>query len=404
MSFTYRMPSALTPLSSVSPLELVDELVARSSTLRFEGGQDGNGVALIDVRSEGEFQDSGVPHFQNIPVLTNPERHEVGTAYKQRGREEAIELGFRFFEPQRAARIAAWSQAILKSRIQEAWVTCWRGGLRSRLACGFMSEQGLKCRQVSGGTKAIRNRLLETFLPERLPPLWVLSGWTGAGKTELLHEMGRFAVDFEGLAHHRGSSFGAYLGQVQPSQTTFENRLAIELLAASSPPKGAEDPLSKKLSILVEDESARIGKVSLPRTLKAHMYQSRVLILEAPLEERALRVFEGYIREPAEQGGTFEEIRSAMLASLLQIRDRLGGVRFDEARKAIEAAFAQSIAQGIARFEEHQSWIELLLAHYYDRSYRNAFERQPRNIVFRGNRQECREFLREQERKERNSQ
>lgn len=72
--------------------------------------------------------------------------------------------------------------------------------------------------------------MLELF--ERPWPVRLLGGRTGSGKTELLlalQGLGAAVVDLEGLAHHRGSSFGGLGLPEQPSSEHYENRLAAAL-------------------------------------------------------------------------------------------------------------------------------------------------------------------------------
>ena len=47
---------------------------------------------LIDVRSPGEFERAHIPGAISFPIFSNEERAQVGTTYKQKGKEEAIEL------------------------------------------------------------------------------------------------------------------------------------------------------------------------------------------------------------------------------------------------------------------------------------------------------------------------
>ena len=56
----------------------------------------------------------------------------------------------------------------------------------------------------------------------------LIGGCTGNGKTLLVKQHAQ-GIDLEGLAHHRGSSFGRTLTP-QLSQASFENHLAVELL------------------------------------------------------------------------------------------------------------------------------------------------------------------------------
>ena len=44
----------------------------------------------VDVRSESEFSRAHIPGAINIPILNDEDRAEVGTTYKQKGRELRI--------------------------------------------------------------------------------------------------------------------------------------------------------------------------------------------------------------------------------------------------------------------------------------------------------------------------
>jgi tRNA 2-selenouridine synthase len=60
----------------------------------------------------------------------------------------------------------------------------------------------------------------------------LLGGYTGSGKTEILHALrdaGEQIIDLEGLTNHKGSAFGALGQEVQPSTEQFENILSAEL-------------------------------------------------------------------------------------------------------------------------------------------------------------------------------
>ena len=49
--------------------------------------------SIIDVRSPGEFADDHIPGAVNHPVLSDSERAEVGTIYKQDSAFEAKKIG-----------------------------------------------------------------------------------------------------------------------------------------------------------------------------------------------------------------------------------------------------------------------------------------------------------------------
>ncbi|MFM8313989.1 MAG: rhodanese-like domain-containing protein, partial [Deltaproteobacteria bacterium] len=136
---------------------------------------------LLDVRSEGEFQEGHIPGSISGPILTNTERHLVGLTYKQKGQEAAIALGLSLVEKFREERVQQWLQSFPKSIA----VTCWRGGLRSRFASGWLEKVVGNCRdivQITGGYKALRRELLKVIEAPR--EMVVLGGMTGSGKTE----------------------------------------------------------------------------------------------------------------------------------------------------------------------------------------------------------------------------
>ena len=67
---------------------------------------------------------------------------------------------------------------------------------------------------------------------EKKWPLKIIGGKTGSGKTSLLLSLakeGISIIDLEGIANHRGSSFGGINLPKQPSSEHFENMLAEKL-------------------------------------------------------------------------------------------------------------------------------------------------------------------------------
>ena len=66
----------------------VDELLLHSES-----------YPVIDVRSPSEYSHAHVPKAISLPLFTDAERVQVGTAYKQRSREDAIKIGLDYFGP-----------------------------------------------------------------------------------------------------------------------------------------------------------------------------------------------------------------------------------------------------------------------------------------------------------------
>jgi tRNA 2-selenouridine synthase len=338
----------------------------------------GESIPSIDVRSEGEFGLGAIPGFTNQPILNNEERHLIGIEYKQHGQPRAIELGHKLVEPNREVRVASWLRTLGGST---GVVSCWRGGLRSKIAAEWMGAKDAQVSIVTGGYKALRRELLS--LMNSPPPLTVIAGWTGSGKTKLIEDFNGPKLDLEKLAHHRGSCFGDILDvrsglQNQPSQGTFENAIGLSLWNQPGP-------------VIVEDESTRIGSLNIANTLKNKMRDAPVIFVEATILERATNIFEGYISKPFEEGIGIEKIRDYFLSRLHFIHRHLGGKAFEEIRLKISLAFVRGLDP-----KDHIPWIEDLLVQHYDKAYSYSFEKTSRKILFKGSRSACLEFLKDQ--------
>lgn len=291
---------------------------------------------IVDARTPLEFEEDHLPGAVNVPLLTNEERVEIGTLHKQLGplvaRRRGLELTASRF-PAMAAQIgaAAAGRPIL--------AYCWRGGLRSRTVVSILELTGYPAIQLAGGYKAYRAAVSEFFEPFRPPgPLVVVHGMTGIGKTTFLHLISeRFhIVDLEGLACHRGSAFG----EVGIRQTLTQKRFESLLWDAfRTIPPGAP--------VIVEGESRRIGKLSLPGNMYDVMRESAKLWCEASLETRVERLIEEYGRP---------EYREEMAAALLRIRKKLGGEKYEE------------IAGYLERWEL-APFMTVLMRDYYDKVY-----------------------------------
>ncbi len=292
---------------------------------------------LIDVRTPLEFEDDHIPGASNVPLLTNEERVEVGTIYKQVGPVEARRRGLeltchRFYTMvDRIASLAGGRPVV---------VYCWRGGLRSHSVAMLVETCGISARQLVGGYKSFRSHVIDCF--ERCnfsSPLIVMHGMTGTGKTPFINGLNpaQWApIDLEGIACHRGSAFGA-LGLSQDfTQKHFETALwnAFRQLPAGRP-------------IVLEGESQRIGKYSLPGRLYQKMAESCKIWCYASLETRIERLRAEY---------ALPEYREAMMEALERIRKKLGGSRYAELKSSLDGWDVEAIARG-------------LIEGYYDKMY-----------------------------------
>ncbi len=186
-------------------------------------------IPLLDVRAPVEFAQGAFPHSHNIALLNDDEREQIGIRYKAKGNEAAIELGTELIQGDiKDQRIKAWAAFI--DQHPDAVLYCFRGGMRSKIAQQWIqAATGKVIPRVKGGYKSLRRYLIvqTESLVTKIDPI-VLSGRTGSGKTKLIKALPN-TIDLEGLANHRGSSFGRQLSP-QPTQINFENAIAIELM------------------------------------------------------------------------------------------------------------------------------------------------------------------------------
>ena len=296
----------------------------------------------IDVRSPAEFEHAHIPHALNLPLFDNEQRALIGTTYKKQSREAAIKAGLPLFGTKMLPMIET-VEAWIKDRQKEndltkptIYVHCWRGGMRSAAVAWLLDLYGYKVIQLTGGYKAYRNWVLAQFtIPYSLK---VLGGYTGSGKTEILHalqEKNYAVIDLEGLAHHKGSAYGA-IGQLpQPSQEMFENIVAEKLLEVNK----------KQKSIWIEDESQRIGTVLIPTPLFHLMRNSTCYFMTIPFEQRLNFIVEGY--------GSFDQ--KSLIEATMRIQKRLGGL---ETKTAIDFITAGALKEAFS-----------ILLKYYDKWY-----------------------------------
>ena len=342
----------------------------------------------MDVRAPIEFERGAFPCALNLPLLDDEQRHQIGCRYKEQGEEAAIALGLELATDDiRQLRLDAWREFYNKH--PEAYLYCFRGGLRSRTTQSWLAQSGIHFPLITGGYKVMRRFLIDALesTVERSSPILV-SGLTGSGKTRLLLEIDNH-IDLEGLANHRGSAFGRDPLDFQPSQIDFENNLSIAFLKLRHRKATAE--------VFIEDEGRRIGRLSIPRSLFDKMRNSPRAILEESIENRTQLIREDYITAawPDYQtvyGDDAEQVFSQfVLDNLQRIKKRLGGERFETVfrsfSKALKQLFTEADESG---FDEG---IRILLKDYYDPMYEYQLDGKKPEILFRGNRDDYLEWV-----------
>ncbi|HUB60720.1 MAG TPA: tRNA 2-selenouridine(34) synthase MnmH [Puia sp.] len=302
-------------------------------------------IPVADVRTPAEYTHGHIPGAVNLPLFTNEERVQVGTTYKQQGREAAILLGFDLTGQKWSGFIRQALQIAPQKKIA---LHCWRGGMRSAAMAWALDLYGFEVYTIRGGYKSFRHWALRQF--QRPYPLSVIGGMTGSGKTRVLTRLktcGEQTIDLENLAQHQGSAYGSLNRLIQPTQEQFENELAVLL---------AKTDLQRP--IWIEDESQNIGKCLLPKPLFTQLRDAPLFDLQVPEEDRIAALL-------AEYGGLDKDF---LIGSTERIARRLGP---EQAKAAITAI----------REDRMADFIRQVLV-YYDKTYRKGLvTRNPNNII-----------------------
>ncbi len=267
------------------------------------------GALLVDVRTPAEFAEATIPGAVNVPVFSNEERVQVGTLFKEQGKKEARKRGVQLVAPKIPQLMEQIENLRQEDQSGPVIVFCWRGGMRSLAMTTFMNLAGIPAQQLLGGHKGFRRKVLDYFEHQQWPPVFVLRGLTGVGKTRVLHQLQQIdypVVDLEGLANHRGSAFGALGLDKQPSQKKFEALLWDRL-----------EQLQDKPYLVTEGESLHIGRVMVPKTFHQVMQVQTSLWLSASMDVRTKIILEDY---PA-----LDQLRAQFKRPINALKERLGG-------------------------------------------------------------------------------
>ncbi|NVL28842.1 tRNA 2-selenouridine(34) synthase MnmH [Pseudomonas syringae pv. actinidiae] len=285
-------------------------------------------------------------------------------------------------------RVEAWVEFARAN--PNGYLYCFRGGLRSQTVQRWLKDAGVDYPRILGGYKAMRTFLLDT-LHEAVSEcdLVVLGGMTGTGKTEVLTQLPN-GLDLEGVANHRGSSFGKR-ATGQPAQIDFENRLAIDLLKKRA--AGIEQ-------FVVEDESRLVGSCNVPLELHQAMQGwSDGLAgrqLRAPRRAYSGRLRGQPLRRVHQRQGRRTRLRAVRRSPAAEPKQhsQTPGRRASPAFAALmQTALEEQQRSGAV--ELHRGWIEGLLGEYYDPMYAYQREHKAARIEFAGNQFEVSGYLSE---------
>lgn len=298
---------------------------------------------IYDVRSPGEYVQGHIPGAVNIPLFSDEERAQVGTAYKTQSPKIAIQLGWDIV----TTKIENFLETIEQTLGDGvAKIHCRRGGMRSQAFAELFRLAGIETLVLQGGYKTYRNWCNTLF--SRQANYRILGGLTGAGKTKILHslkKMGEQVIDLEELANHRGSVFGMHESIKQPTTEQFHNTIA-NILSACDPKK----------PIWIEDESRLIGTCHLPEELFNKMRLAPLVFVEKPLKQRLMNINSDY-------GAVDPEY---FISGVNKIAKKLGGSRTKTIIEDLRTGNLKEAATAVL--------------HYYDAAYTHDLSRRSQNI------------------------
>jgi tRNA 2-selenouridine synthase len=243
---------------------------------------------VLDARSPSEFEEDRLLGALSTPVLDDAERAEVGTLYASNSFQARVRGAS--LVANRLSKILSDDRIATLPRDARILVYCWRGGDRSGSLAHALSRIGWHVALLEGGYKAyrklVREALYEDKEGELLRNCVAIGGATGSGKGLILDALsarGAQVIDLEGLASHRGSILGAEPGVKQPTQKHFESRLynALKALDPSKP-------------TFVELESAKIGRLDVPRPIFRRLIEAPVAEVRVPIASRVAWIRKGY--------------------------------------------------------------------------------------------------------------
>ena len=297
----------------------------------FEESLQLNNPVYIDVRSPGEFEEDHIPGAVNLPIFNNEERKEVGTIYKVIGRGEAVirgtEIGGR--------RIGDIINTVTGFKERDIVISCARGGMRSGAVASLISSLGIKTYKLKDGYKSYRRYVMNMLNNTAInPPLFVIQGLTGAGKTEIIKLISN-SIDIEGLAGHRSSVFGG-IGLIQSSQKAFETGLCRRLVKLADAPY-----------IVIEGESRKVGNLHIPDNIFMQMRKSPAIYVDTPMNRRVAIIKKEYDR--------FHD-HERVISIVKSLKNKMSAAKIDKLLTLYES-------------ERVDEFIEMLLLEYYDALY-----------------------------------
>ncbi len=305
--------------------------------ITFEESQKIKNPLYVDVRAPIEYNEDHIPGAVNLPIFNDEERKEVGTLYKMVGREDAVKRGTEIG----GKRITEIVNSLIQNKEKEIIIYCARGGMRSGAVASLINSLGIKTYKIKEGYRAFRKFVIDQLSTMEIKPrVFVLQGFTGAGKTEILKILSN-SVDLEGMAGHRSSLFGG-IGLKQNSQKCFETLLWQRL-----------EQLKDEQFIIFEGESKKVGNLHIPDNIFKQMKEAAAIYIDASIERRIEIIRKEYT-------GFNEDEK--ILSTVNSLKSKLGVKKTDKLTELYNGGYLDE-------------FIRILLLDYYDLLYRHTLDR-----------------------------
>ncbi len=246
--------------------------------ITYEKAQQLNSPAFIDVRSPGEYLLDHIPGSCNMPIFGDDEREEIGKLYHLLGRDKAITRGSEIV----GSKLGEIITSIGKLKDREIVINCYRGGMRSKSLVALLLSLDFNVYKLKDGYKGYRRYVVSRFNEIGIrPPVFVLHGLTGTGKTEIIRRI-KNAIDLEKFAGHRSSVFGG-IGLKQNTQKFFESLLLERI-----------DSLHDRDYVVMEGESRKIGNLHIPERIVHVIKSSAAILIKASIDRRVEIILNEY--------------------------------------------------------------------------------------------------------------
>ena len=143
-------------------------------------------------------------------------------------------------------------------------------------------SQGVSIKYLKGGYEAFK--IWRDLAFDAGPPLYLLGGYSGSGKTEFLQHLENNhhqVINLESLGGHKGSIFGS--SHQQPLHDAFQNTL-LHLWYS----------METNAPVWIEEKGPFLGQIGLPPSLYKRMLDTTMIHLDVPFEQRLIHVMRTY--------------------------------------------------------------------------------------------------------------